>query len=158
MDMGDGESAVSWLRSDTQTEPQMLEIRGSKSIISALGMMKDGTAVIGEEACQIADPMALHLRFKSRYLREPQLISGYIEQFAKVLVDDLRKSGRMPEGANVRCAIGCPSGWNGQTRRAYANLFGKAGFPERARGVRIARGVPLFARIGRTAHVQRAAG
>lgn len=129
VDMGDGESAVSWLRSDTQTEPQMLEIRGSKSIISALGMMKDGTAVIGEEACQIADPMALHLRFKSRYLREPQLISGYIEQFAKVLVDDLRKSGRMPEGANVRCAIGCPSGWNGQTRRAYANLFGKAGFP-----------------------------
>ena len=72
VDMGDGESAVSWLRSDTQTEPQMLEIRGSKSIISALGMMKDGTAVIGEEACQIADPMALHLRFKSRYLREPQ--------------------------------------------------------------------------------------
>ena len=48
VDMGDGESAVSWLRSDTQTEPQMLEIRGSKSIISALGMMKDCTAVIGE--------------------------------------------------------------------------------------------------------------
>ena len=40
-----------------------------------------------------------------------------------------RKSGRMPDGANVRCAIGCPSGWNGQTRRADADPFGKAGFP-----------------------------
>lgn len=129
VDVGDGESAVSWLRSDTQTEPQMLEIRGSKSIISALGVLKDGTVVIGEEACQITDPMALHLRFKSRYLHETELISGYIEQFAHALIEDLRRSGRMPEGTAVRCAIGCPSGWNGQTRRAYANLFGKAGFP-----------------------------
>ena len=73
--------------------------------------------------------MALHLRFKSRYLHETELISGYIEQFAHALIEDLRRSGRMPEGTAVRCAIGCPSGWNGQTRRAYANLFGKAGFP-----------------------------
>ena len=129
VDMGDGESAVSWLRSDTQTEPQMLEIRGNKSIISALGIMKDGTAVIGEEACQIAQPKELHLRFKSKYLRDTQVVSGYIEQFARTLIEDLRKTGRMPEDTNVRCAIGCPSGWNGQTRRAYANLFGKAGFP-----------------------------
>ncbi|HIU46462.1 MAG TPA: Hsp70 family protein [Candidatus Fimadaptatus faecigallinarum] len=129
VDMGDGESAVSWLRSDTQTEPQMLEICGSKSIITALGVLKDGKSVIGEEACQIADPMALHLRFKSKYLKDTQTVSGYIDRFARVLVDELKRGGRMLDGENVRCAIGCPSGWNGQTRRAYAQLFGRAGFP-----------------------------
>ena len=129
VDMGDGESAVSWLRSDTQTEPQMLEICGSRSILSALGIMKDGRVVIGEEACQIADPMALRLRFKSRYLTDAGDASDCISKFAAALVEDLRRSGRMPEGGSVRCAIGCPSGWNGQTRRAYANLFGRAGFP-----------------------------
>ena len=106
VDMGDGESAVSWLRSDTQTEPQMLEICGSRSILSALGIMKDGRVVIGEEACQIADPMALRLRFKSRYLTDAGDASDCISKFAAALVEDLRRSGRMPEGGSVpRSAI-----------------------------------------------------
>lgn len=129
VDMGDGESAVSWLRSDTQTEPQMLEICGSKSIITALGVLKDGKCVIGEEACQLADPMALHLRFKSRYLKDTAAVAGYIDKFARVLVEELRRAGRMDGDVCARCAIGCPSGWNGQTRRAYAQIFARAGFP-----------------------------
>ena len=129
VDVGDGESAVSWSRSDTQTEPQMLEIRGSKSILSALGMLRDGATVIGEEACQLADPMALHLRFKSRYLSDTQTVSRYIQAFASAIVADLRADGRISEGKPARCAIGCPSGWNGQTRRGYSQLFAAAGFP-----------------------------
>lgn len=129
VDMGDGESAVSWMRSDTQTEPQMLEICGSKSIITALGQLKDGRSVIGEEACQIADPAALQLRFKSKYLKATEEVSEYIEKFARAMVDELKRTGRLTENMNVRCAIGCPSGWNGQTRRTYAQLFGRAGFP-----------------------------
>jgi len=52
-DLGDGESAVALLDSDSTVEPRMLPIGGRASVLSAVGT-KDGRIVVGEEASVLA--------------------------------------------------------------------------------------------------------
>ena len=46
-DLGDGESAVAWMRPGKRAEPQMIELRGRKSVITALGSHKEKGLLIG---------------------------------------------------------------------------------------------------------------
>ncbi|MEG2859446.1 MAG: hypothetical protein RSA12_06055, partial [Clostridia bacterium] len=79
VDLGDGESAVAWMNASGTPMPLVLEIAGRKSVLTALGEGQGGT-LIGEEAC-LADANKLYLRFKSRYLREPDVASPLITAF-----------------------------------------------------------------------------
>ena len=46
-DLGDGESAVAWMRAGKKTEPQMIELRGRKSVITALASHPEKGLFIG---------------------------------------------------------------------------------------------------------------
>ena len=54
-DLGDAESAVSRLDKKDQTMPEVLEVCGAKSFITAYAAAKSGEILIGEKACYSAD-------------------------------------------------------------------------------------------------------
>ena len=70
-DLGDGESAVAWLRPGSSAEPQLVELRGRKSVLSVVGVHPERGVLIGEEALYASGLTELHARFKSRFLSEP---------------------------------------------------------------------------------------
>ena len=126
-DLGDGESAVAWMRPGKRTEPQMIELRGRKSVITAIGSHKEKGLLIGEEACHASGLDWLSVRFKSRYLIDPEGSGEMVERFAKKVLETLIADGRLDSAETACFFIGCPSGWNQETRRAYREHFVSAG-------------------------------
>ncbi len=126
-DLGDGESAVAWMRAGKRAEPQMIELRGRKSVISAIGRHPEKGMIIGEEACQASGLEWLKVRFKSRYLTDPEGSGEMIEAFARTVLEILKKDGRMDSAETAFFFIGCPSGWSKPVREAYRAHFVAAG-------------------------------
>lgn len=126
-DLGDGESAIAWMRPGKRTEPQMIELRGRKSIITAIGRHKEKGMLIGEEACHVSGMDWLSVRFKSNYLMDPKESGELIEQFARAVLETLIKDGRMDSVETACFFIGCPSGWSREVREGYREHFVAAG-------------------------------
>ena len=126
-DLGDGESAVAWMRAGKRAEPQMIELRGRKSVITAIGSHPDKGLLIGEEACQASGLEWLKVRFKSRYLADPEGTGRIIEQFARSVLEILKADGRMDSVETACFFIGCPSGWSREVRERYRAHFMAAG-------------------------------
>ncbi len=126
-DLGDGESAVAWVRSGTQTEPQLIEISGRKSCLTALGEHGEMGTLIGEQA-YLADADKLYLRFKSKYLDDREYAAPLIRRFARAVLSELMKSGKLTDVDRAAFFVGCPSGWSDCDRDDYKLLFEQAGF------------------------------
>ncbi len=126
-DLGDGESAVAWMRPSKRAEPQMIELRGRKSVITALGEHPSKGMLIGEEACHAAQLQWLDTRFKSRYLKDAEHSGQRIEQFARAVLDILKADGRLEDAETACFFVGCPSGWNDEVRARYRQHFIAAG-------------------------------
>ena len=71
-DLGDAESAVTRFDKTNGHEPQVLSVNETKSFITAYALLRDGTLLIGEEACYDPDAIKREERFKSRFLSDPQ--------------------------------------------------------------------------------------
>lgn len=126
-DLGDGESAVAWLKRGSRTDTKMVEIRGRKSFLSVLGEDAERGVLIGEEACHAAGLDALETRFKSRYLTDRQAAGRSIERFARAVYENLLADGRIEDEETACFFVGCPSGWDEQVREEYRRLFERAG-------------------------------
>lgn len=127
-DLGDGESAVAVLSKDTMIEPYMLQLSGVQSIISAVGI-KNGSIVIGEDACTIEDVKDMHVRFKSHFLTDENSISS-ITLFAKGILREIAKNCASSLDADTCITVGCPAGWGQASRERYGKLMLEAGFPK----------------------------
>ena len=126
-DLGDGESAVALLDTQSTIEPRMLPLQGRTSMISAVGL-RAGRIVVGEKASVMSDAQEARVRFKSRYLIDPQAMQD-VRMFAQGVFAELSASepGLM---ADVSCTVvGCPAGWGEGRRAQYAALMESAGFP-----------------------------
>ncbi len=126
-DLGDGESAVAWMRPGRRAEPQMIELRGRKSLITAVGRHPEKGILIGEEACHASGLDWLKVRFKSGYLDDPAVSGRLIEQFARSVMENLIADGRMDSPETAFFFIGCPSGWSRSVREYYRRHFVAAG-------------------------------
>jgi len=126
-DLGDGESAVAWLRAGSLTDPKLIEIRGRKSVLSVLGEHPERGMLIGDEAYQASDLTDLRVRFKQGYLAKPEQSGECISKFARVIYDTLRADGRMLDEDSTCFFVGCPSGWSDEVREEYKKLFENAG-------------------------------
>lgn len=126
-DLGDGESSVTLLDEDSTVEPRVLPLCGRSSILSAVGQ-KDGKIVIGEAASVMSGAMDAKVRFKSRYLTDPQAAAD-VRMFAQGVMTALlsEEPGLMAEVS--RTVVGCPAGWGDGRREQYAALLESAGFP-----------------------------
>ncbi len=127
-DLGDAESAVSLLKKEDKGEPEVLELNEQKSFITAYALLRDGTLIIGENACYEPDAVQRKLRFKSRYLTDTES-SKDIKSFAAGVLGEMYLSGSLIKGEDSCFYIGCPAGWNRNARENYREIFEKAGYP-----------------------------
>ena len=126
-DLGDGESAVALLDSDSTVEPRVLSLQGRTSLLSAVGL-RDGRIAVGEEASVLSGAQDVRVRFKSRYLTD-LCASGDVRMFAQGVMAELMKQEPALMAQVSRTVVGCPAGWGEGRREQYARLMESAGFP-----------------------------
>lgn len=125
-DVGDGESAIAAFEQGSGIEPVILPVGGSRSFLSAVGML-NGEIVVGERAYTDALADGLSVRFKSRFTYDPARNEDIV-RFVRGTVRDLQENGLLhPEDAFV---VGCPAGWNATARARYRELLLRAGLRE----------------------------
>lgn len=127
-DLGDAESAVTYLKKNEQAEPQVVPVREAGSFITAYARLHTGELLIGEEACYTPDAVERCLRFKSRFLTDPSSMRQ-IKSFAGGVLGELYMSGSLVKGEDCCFYIGCPAGWDRLQRERYREIFEEAGYP-----------------------------
>ena len=126
-DLGDAESAVCVLPR-SQHEPELLPVRDRKSFITAYARTENGELIIGEDACYAPKVSVRRLRFKSRFLQDPD-VDADVRSFAAGVLGELYGSGRLVQNEDACFYIGCPAGWDKADRERYRRIFEKVGFP-----------------------------
>ena len=126
-DLGDGESAVTLLDGESTVEPRVMLLGGKASMLSAVAT-RDGRIVVGEEASVLSGGQDTQVRFKSRYLTDPQAPKA-VRAFAQGVMNLLleQEPGIMAQVSST--VVGCPAGWGEGRREHYAALIESAGFP-----------------------------
>ena len=127
-DLGDAESAITYLKKDIQEEPEVIPVREAGSFITAYARLRTGELLIGEEACYTPDAAERCLRFKSRFLTDPSSARD-IKSFAGGVLGELYMSGNLIKGEECCFYIGCPAGWDRIQRERYREIFEAAGYP-----------------------------
>ncbi len=125
-DLGHGETAVALAMFAATTEPQILDIHGTKSIITAVAQHSTRGTLIGDDAFMARNVNSLRIAFKSpeikRYeVREP--VKLFVGKVLEVLLKDREITG----GDTTLFFVGCPSGWSATVRDGYAELLREAG-------------------------------
>ncbi|MDO5376715.1 MAG: Hsp70 family protein [Clostridia bacterium] len=126
-DLGDGESAVALLDGESTVEPRMLPLVGRVSILSA-GGTRDGRIVVGEDANVLSGAQDARVRFKSRYLTDPDAPAA-VRAFAQGVMAEIMRAEPALMAEVSRTVVGCPAGWGDGRREQYAALMESAGFP-----------------------------
>ena len=127
-DLGDAESAVSYLKKEGMKTPEVIPVRDAKSFITAYARLNDQTLLIGEEACYAPDASERRIRFKSRFLKD-SAIDRDIKSFAAGVLGELYTTGSLVQGEDCCFYVGCPAGWNKNDRERYRRIFEKTGYP-----------------------------
>ena len=128
-DLGDAESAVARKEKNMdREEPQILQVCDAQSFITAYARLSDGRLVIGESACYAADATVRRVRFKSRFLTDPESVRD-IRVFAAGVLSELIGSGNLVPGDESCVYVGCPAGWKMADRERYRKIFEETGYP-----------------------------
>ena len=127
-DLGDAESAVARLNKEEQVAPEMLTVAGEQSFITAYAQLTSGELLIGEKACYADNVTKRKLRFKSRFLSD-RSSSADIKSFAAGVLGELYGSGDLIRNEDCSFYVGCPAGWDRNTREHYREIFESAGYP-----------------------------
>ena len=127
-DLGDAESAVSYLNKKDVTVPRVLTVREEKSFVTAYARLRTGELIIGEAACYNPDAIERKIRFKSRFLTDTAARRD-IKSFAAGVLGELYMSGSLVKNEDCCFYIGCPAGWDRTARETYRELFEDAGYP-----------------------------
>ncbi len=127
-DLGDAESAVARLAKDDQVAPEMLTVVGEQSFITAYAQLNSGELLIGEKACYADNAVKRKLRFKSRFLSD-RGVAADVKSFAAGVLGELYGSGDLIRNEDCSFYVGCPAGWDRNTREHYREIFESAGYP-----------------------------
>ena len=130
-DLGDGESAVARTGDTGQGTPAVVEVEGSRVVLTAWALMKSGEVRIGENAARSASAaMRSAARFKGRFLDRQSDSAALIRDFSARVLESLRDSGELVGGeSGNRFCIGCPAGWDAEARARYRRIFDTLGCP-----------------------------
>jgi hypothetical protein len=129
LDLGDGESCLAYVASDSSERPSVYRSpSGNGSIPSAIAFYKRGLKIyvaIGEDALLIEGKTDLNINFKWDPIVEPEQwehLKGKALKFVETLFKEF--SEKHPTVAeNCEIYIGCPSGWTEKSRKIYEKLF-----------------------------------
>lgn len=126
-DLGDAESAIACLNDGDKT-PGIVPVKDAKSFITAYARSENGGLLIGEGACYEPGVSVRKLRFKSRFLTDASAAKD-IKSFAAGVLGELLCSGELIRNDDTSFYIGCPAGWDANTRELYREIFESAGYP-----------------------------
>jgi len=127
-DLGHGESALGRAFGATTREPEILEYRGERSFVTAVAKTKEGIK-IGADAVNLSfmtGAPQVWVKFKDREMNGPD-VEMPTRLFTQTLIGGLAKGGIIRGANESRFIIGCPSGWEDATKKAYQKLFESAG-------------------------------
>ena len=128
-DLGDAESAVARLsKENALKDPDVIPVCDAQSFITAFARRVQGELLIGESACYAPDVAERKLRFKSRFLTDPQS-AGDVRTFAAGVLSCLIRDGNLVQGEDSCFYVGCPAGWSKADRERYRRIFEDAGYP-----------------------------
>ncbi|MBR2539837.1 MAG: Hsp70 family protein [Mogibacterium sp.] len=127
-DLGDAESAIARLYKEDQVIPEMLTVVGEQSFITAYAQLASGELLVGEKACYADNVIKRKLRFKSRFLTDRSSAAD-VKSFAAGVLGELYGSGDLIRNEECSFYIGCPAGWDKNTREHYREIFESAGYP-----------------------------
>lgn len=127
-DLGDAESAVARLHKEDQVVPEMLTVVGEQSFITAYAQLASGELLIGEKACYADSVTKRKIRFKSRFLTDRSSAAD-VKSFAAGVLGELYGSGDLVKNEDCSFYVGCPAGWNKNSREHYREIFEGAGYP-----------------------------
>ncbi|MFI1682876.1 Hsp70 family protein [Streptomyces sp. NPDC020607] len=124
-DLGHGETALASVHADRITQPEMLDLpgsRGRRHISAVLDHPSDGV-LVGESAitARQGDP---YLGFKSPDLGLPEVVTP-LRLFVSRIVADVLDTAPPRPGQELRWVFGTPSGWPPETRTRYAQILGE---------------------------------
>jgi molecular chaperone DnaK (HSP70) len=125
-DLGHGETAVALAMLSATVEPQILDVYGTKSILTAVAQHPTRGVLIGDDAFMARNVNTLRIAFKSpdidrQDVREP--LTLFVGKVLEVLLRDRKITG----GDATLFFVGCPSGWSETVRLRYAELLRQAG-------------------------------
>ena len=127
-DLGDAESAVCRLGRQDAGVPEVLPVREAKSFVTAYAQLPAGELLIGESACYDTSATRRSLRFKSRFLTDPQSEKD-VRRFAAGVLGELYGDGTLVRNDDSCFYIGCPAGWDRAARERYRAIFQEVGYP-----------------------------
>ena len=127
-DLGDAESAVARLGRKDDGAPEILPVRDAQSFITAYAQLPGGELLIGESACYDTTAQRRALRFKSRFLTDPESEKD-VRRFAAGVLGELYLNGGLVKGDDSCFYIGCPAGWDRPARERYRRIFEDLGYP-----------------------------
>lgn len=134
LDLGHGETALARAFAQGHAEPEILEYRGIRSLVTAVsrdGRGSKATIRIGSEALSLSDAK-IWAKFKSSDLDAPD-VREPLTLFTKTLIQGLADDSALRGPKESRFIIGCPSGWSDEVRDRYENLFKRAAGLSQAR-------------------------
>ena len=99
-DLGDAESAVSYLNKSDVTAPRVITVGEVGSFVTAYARRRDGSLVIGEAACYDPEAVERKIRFKSRFLTDTGSRRD-VKSFAAGVLGELYMSGDLVKGEDV---------------------------------------------------------
>lgn len=132
-DLGDGETALTKVaRFNAHGEaqnftPEPIKINGRRSNVTALGKDKDGHFVIGDRVILGKQNTGLYLHFKKEPCRSTSQESELLVEFVRQVHQHLEEDGQIGELGTYFYFVGCPSGWNSNTRGEYEALLRRSG-------------------------------
>lgn len=147
IDIGDGESCVCLLPENSSLEPRPISITGRKSFLSAVAERDDGRILIGMDAVSAVGTHDFSIRFKSRFLKGSDADLRDMQRFLTGIHDHLVAQNLLTPDDKI--VLGCPAGWNQDTRTRYLQMIKSAGF-ENPRLVSESRAAFLYAKHAKT--------
>ena len=123
-DLGHGETALARAFARGHAEPEILEYRGTRSLVTAVRRDTEGVR-IGAEALTSGEG-EVFAKFKSADLQS-KATTVPLTLFTRTLVEGLAADGALRGPAETRFIVGCPSGWDEGVRAEYRARFEACG-------------------------------
>ena len=129
-DLGHAETAATKTMLGATEAPEILEIQGdSAPIITAVAKDAEGRVLIGENAILSRHLKSLQVMFKSPNLDDPKITTP-LQLFVQKIVTQWLEGKHIEGGNDSLFIVGCPSGWDHQTRAAYTALLRDTGMKQ----------------------------
>lgn len=146
-DLGHAETTLAKTRGASATSPEPVPLKGAPSghpLLTVVGVQRNGTVMVGQEAAGAHGLTELHVAFKSPHFDDPT-VSKPVQLFVEKVVEDAQENGHIPGNGAIHWTFGAPAGWPKQVRERYAQLLRNVGLGD-AEVISESRGALLYAR------------